>query len=147
MTGSVPLDWQVHSTYFVVAHIHCKSLPAPSYSFLLAGVCLLTPKMFGRMLSERFGWPGSLTFAGFTWRSSQCTSSGCSACRVRSHLRGRSRLGPRQLETVGGLSSQFRSWSSSIFRRWIAGPVAPDNPGTRTALVTGCQFSLPDYNL
>jgi cytochrome c oxidase subunit I len=54
MGASVPFDWQIHDSYFIVAHIHYV-LAGSSVFGIFAGVHYWYPKMFGRMLSERLG--------------------------------------------------------------------------------------------
>jgi cytochrome c oxidase subunit I len=54
MTGSVPVDWQLTDTYFVVAHIHYVLIGINV--FPVAGALYYWfPKMTGRMLDERLG--------------------------------------------------------------------------------------------
>ncbi len=63
--AAFPIDWQVHDTYYVVAHLHYV-LFGGSILGILAGIHYWWPKMFGRLLDERLGklhfW---LTFIGF----------------------------------------------------------------------------------
>jgi cytochrome c oxidase subunit 1 len=54
MHASVPLDYQQHDTYFIVAHFHYV-LGLGSLTAILAGIYFWFPKMFGRMLDERLG--------------------------------------------------------------------------------------------
>jgi heme/copper-type cytochrome/quinol oxidase subunit 1 len=65
MLAIFPIDWQVHDTYFVVAHFHYV-LVAGAVNASLCGLYYWFPKMTGRMLSETLGklsfW---LTFIGF----------------------------------------------------------------------------------
>jgi cytochrome c oxidase subunit I len=54
MLAAVPLDSQVHDTFFVVAHFHYVLIGGSLFP-LLGGVIYWFPKMTGRMLSERMG--------------------------------------------------------------------------------------------
>jgi cytochrome c oxidase subunit 1 len=63
--AAFPVDWQVHDTYYVVAHIHYV-LFGGSILAILSGLYYWWPKFFGRMLGERLGkWQFWLTFIGF----------------------------------------------------------------------------------
>ena len=65
MLASVPLDSQVHDTFFVVAHFHYVLIGGSLFP-LLGGVVYWFPKMTGRMLSERLGrWAFALLVIGF----------------------------------------------------------------------------------
>jgi cytochrome c oxidase subunit I len=60
-----PFDWQVHDTYFVVAHFHYVLMGGSLFA-LLAAIYYWWPKMFGRMLSEKLGKISFvLVFVGF----------------------------------------------------------------------------------
>ena len=54
MLASVPLDLQVHDTYFVVAHLHYVLIGGAVFP-LFGAFYYWFPKFTGRMLSERLG--------------------------------------------------------------------------------------------
>jgi cytochrome c oxidase subunit I len=65
MTGSVPVDWQLTDTYFVVAHIHYVLIGWNVFP-VIAAIYFWFPKMTGRLLGERLGrWNFWVTFVGF----------------------------------------------------------------------------------
>ncbi len=63
--AAFPIDWQVHDSYFVVAHFHYTLFGGVMFA-IFAGLHYWWPKMFGRTLSERLGkWQFWLLFVGF----------------------------------------------------------------------------------
>jgi cytochrome c oxidase subunit I len=64
-TGIIPVDWQAHNTYYVVAHIHYVLIGSNLFP-VFAGFYYWLPKMTGRMMSERLGkWSFWAMFIGF----------------------------------------------------------------------------------
>jgi len=65
MTASVPVDWQLTDTYFVVAHLHYVLIGINLFA-VAGGIYHWFPKMTGRLLDERFGrWTFWTMFVGF----------------------------------------------------------------------------------
>jgi cytochrome c oxidase subunit I len=65
MLATVPIDWQVTDTYFVVAHFHYVLFGGTIFA-VMAGLYYWFPKMSGRMLDERLArWHFWLLLAGF----------------------------------------------------------------------------------
>jgi len=63
--AAFPVDWQVHDSYYVVAHLHYVLFGGSIFG-IFAGLYYWWPKMFGRVLGERIGkWQFWLTFIGF----------------------------------------------------------------------------------
>ena len=63
--AAFPIDWQVHDTYFVVAHFHYVLFGGAVFA-IFAGLFYWWPKMFGRLLDEKLGkWHFWTLFVGF----------------------------------------------------------------------------------
>jgi cytochrome c oxidase subunit 1 len=52
--ASFPVDWQLHDTYYVVAHLHYVLFGGSIFG-IFAGLYYWWPKIFGRMLNEGLG--------------------------------------------------------------------------------------------
>ncbi|PYV78441.1 MAG: cytochrome ubiquinol oxidase subunit I [Acidobacteria bacterium] len=57
MLASVPVDWQVHDTFFVVAHFHYVLIGGALFP-MFAGLYFWIPKITGRMMNDFLGLRG-----------------------------------------------------------------------------------------
>jgi heme/copper-type cytochrome/quinol oxidase subunit 3 len=65
MFSAVPIDWQLQSSYFLVAHLHYVLFGGAVFA-IYSGFYYWFPKISGRLLSERIGkWHFWLTVIGF----------------------------------------------------------------------------------
>ena len=65
MLASAPWNWQLHNSYFVIAHFH-YTLTGSFVFCMFAGIYYWYPKFTGRILSEKLGkWHFWLFFIGF----------------------------------------------------------------------------------
>ena len=65
MLAAVPFNWQVHDSYFVVAHLHYVLIGGALFP-LFAGLFYWFPKFTGKLLDERLGrWQFGIMFVGF----------------------------------------------------------------------------------
>lgn len=65
MLSVAPMDWQLHNSYFVIAHFHYVLVGAIVFC-IFAGLYYWYPKATGRMMSERLGkWHFWLFAIGF----------------------------------------------------------------------------------
>jgi cytochrome c oxidase subunit I len=65
MLSVAPWDWQLHNSYFVIAHFHYVLVGAILFA-IFGGIYFWFPKATGRMLSERLGkWNFWLFLIGF----------------------------------------------------------------------------------
>ena len=110
MLASVPLDLQVHDTFFVVAHFHYVLIGGAVFP-LFGGLHYWFPKMTGRMMSERLGkiafW---LLFVGFNLTFFPMHLLGLHGhAAARLHLSGRDWAGVRLnlLASLGALVMVF----------------------------------------
>jgi cytochrome c oxidase subunit I+III len=150
MLASVPLDLQVHDTYFVVAHLHYVLIGGAVFP-LFGAFYYWFPKMTGRMLSERAGrWNFWLMFVGFNlvfFPMHQLGLKGMTR-RIYTYLpeTGWGNLNFAASVGAGILAVGVLVFLINAMRSLRAGAVAGDNPWHADGLEWATASPPPDYN-
>jgi heme/copper-type cytochrome/quinol oxidase subunit 3 len=148
--ATVPIDWQTHDTYYVVAHFHYV-IGGGSLFAILAATYYWFPKMSGRMLDERSGkrifW---LMCIGFNLTFFPMHILGLMGQPRRTYTYpDLPWWGPLNfVETIGafmmGLAALLLVWD--ILRAVRSGTVAPDNPWNAWTLEWATSSPPPAHN-
>jgi cytochrome c oxidase subunit I len=150
MQASVPLDLQVHDTYFVVAHFHYVLIGGAVFP-IFGAFYYWFPKFAGRMLSERWGklnfW---LIFAGFNLAFFPMHQLGLKGMPRRVYtypaLAGWANL--NLAATAGGILLELGVlvFIVNVFVSRRRGAVAGDNPWNASTLEWATTSPPPSYN-
>ena len=132
MVAIAPFDWQVHDTYFLVAHFHYVLIGGAVFP-MLAGMHYWFPKLTGRLLSDRLGkcefW---LSFIGFNATFFPMHIMGLLGMprRVYTYAEGLGLGGYNLLATVGAfvLAAGFGLFVLNVFWSLDWGKQAGPNP-------------------
>jgi len=144
------LDFQLHNTYFIVAHFHYVMFGGSAFAGF-AGIYYWYPKMTGRKLDERLGILSFvILFIGFNLTFFPQHPLG---------LRGM----PRRIETydshlgwnflnllsslgayIAGIGVLISVWN--FFRSYRRGELAGDNPWDGQTLEWACSSPPPEHN-
>jgi cytochrome c oxidase subunit 1 len=134
MLAAAPIDFHVHDSYFVVAHMHYVLFGGSVFA-LFAGVYYWWPKITGRLLDERWGkvhfW---MTLVGFhlTFLVQHVLGLDGMPRRVADYLDEDGFTGLNQISTVGafllGASTLPFLWNALQTWRGRLGRVAGDDP-------------------
>ncbi|HEY1710162.1 MAG TPA: cytochrome c oxidase subunit I [Rhizomicrobium sp.] len=150
MTGSVPVDWQLTDTYFVVAHIHYVLIGINVFP-VAGAVYFWFPKFTGRMMDERLGrWNFWTMFIGFNLGFFPMHISGLLGMprRVYTYADGMGWDTLNLITTIGsfvfGIGVLMLIWNVAIsYRR---GRPAGDNPWDAPTLEWATSSPPPPYN-
>ena len=150
MTGSVPVDWQLTDTYFVVAHIHYVLIGINLFP-VIGGIYFWFPKMTGRMMDERLGsWSFWIIFSASISRSFPMHITGLMGMprRVYTYPAG---LGWDTLNLITTIGSFVLAIGILIFLINIVvslrrGAIAGPNPWDAPTLEWSVPSPPPPYN-
>src|SRR5215212_825833 len=150
MLAAVPLDLQVHDSYFVVAHFHYVLIGGAVFP-LFGAFYYWFPKFTGRMLGERAGkWNFWLLFLGFNLTFFPMHQLGLKGMprRVYTYLPGTGWGGLNLLATAGGviLTLGVLAFMINVFRSLRRGEQAGDNPWDADTLEWATSSPPPNYN-
>jgi cytochrome c oxidase subunit 1 len=149
-SASVPVDFALHDTYWVVAHLHYVLFGGSVFG-TFAGIYYWFPKMTGRMLNEALGKTQFvLMFIGFNLTFFPMHILGLSGMprRIADYS---SSAGWNELNlaaTVGGflIAASMIPFLWNVFLSLRSGKVAGDDPWEANTLEWGTSSPPPPYN-
>jgi cytochrome c oxidase subunit 1 len=150
MVASVPLDLQLHDTYFVVAHFHYVLIGGAVFP-LLGILTYWYPKITGRMMNETLGKIGFWTiFLGFQLAFFPMHFAGLLGMprRVYTYPAGLGLELPNLLSTIGALvvASAVLLFVINGVVSLFRGAIAPDDPWDAASLEWATSSPPPVYN-
>ena len=150
MLASVPLDLQLHDTYFVVAHLHYVLLGGAVFP-LFGAFYYWFPKFTGRMLSETLGrWQFGLFFVAFNVAFFPMHLLGLQGMprRVYTYPADAGWTGLNLLASVGalGIAISVLLFIVNVVRSWRGGALAGPDPWSAGTLEWSVASPPPAAN-
>jgi heme/copper-type cytochrome/quinol oxidase subunit 1 len=146
----VPVDYELHDTYFVVAHIHYVLFGGSVFA-LFAGAYFWFPKISGRLYSESLGaWHFWLMMVGFNLTFFPMHILGIMGMvrRISKYPIETGFLPWNIAETAGafmmGVSVLIFAWN--MLASWRRGPAAGNDPWLANTLEWLTASPPPEYN-
>jgi cytochrome c oxidase subunit I len=148
--AAVPLDLQLHDTYFIVAHFHYVLIGGAVFP-LLGALTYWFPKITGRMMSETLGkisfW---LIFLGFQLAFFPMHFAGLLGMprRVYTYPAGLGLELPNLLSTIGAfvVATAVLLFVINAVESLFRGAIASDNPWDAAGLEWATSSPPPTYN-
>jgi cytochrome c oxidase subunit 1/cytochrome c oxidase subunit I+III len=149
ITAIVPLDWQIHDTYWVVSHLHYVLVGANLFP-VIAAFYYWIPKITGHLMSERLGkisfW---VSFIGFNLAFFTMQILGVAGMprRIYTYVNGSGWGTLNMVVTIGAFILGFGLLLTLINFFWSLshGPMAGKNPWKADSLEWSTESPPPPY--
>jgi cytochrome c oxidase subunit I len=150
MLAMAPFDWQLHDSYFVVAHFHF-TLAGGTVFGLFAGMYYWFPKAFGKMLDDKLGkWHFWLFCIGFNMTFLTLHFAGFLGMprRIYTYFPGRGWDTLNMIATLGVFiqSAGMLCFLWNIIQTARRGQPAGDDPWDGWTLEWATSSPPPEYN-
>ncbi len=150
MLSVTPFDWQLHQSYFVVAHFHFVLIGGLVFA-LFGGMYYWFPKASGRMMNEKLGkWHFWLFLIGFQMTFLPMHVLGFLGMprRIYTYPAGRGWEDMNMLSTVGVLfqSAGILCFVWNVLHSAVKGEPAGDDPWDAWTLEWTTSSPPPEYN-